>query len=118
MGDAIASDAATVTHWRTHAVRRGAHPLPEVAWTAAVTPPAGTFRVIRGANRGHMAVQARPVIGAVYPTAACRRQGRRGDLLGQWLDAICAAVGDPLMIDELFPTRAAGCEDTAMFAIV
>jgi len=104
MGDAIVSEAATVTHWRTHVVRRGAHPRPVVAWPAAVTPPAGTVRVVCGTDRGHTTVQAGPVIAAVYPTAAaCRLQGRRGDLLGPWLDAIGAVVGDPLVIDEIVP---------------
>jgi hypothetical protein len=60
--------------------------------------------VICGDDRGHMQLQAGPIIAAVYPTAAgCRRQGRRGDLLGPWLNAIDAAVGDPLILDELVP---------------
>ena len=51
-----------------------------------------------------MRVQAGPFTAAFYPIATgYRRQGRRGDLLGPWLDAIGAAVGDPLMIDELVP---------------
>jgi hypothetical protein len=104
MAEAIASDAATVTHWRTHIVRQGAHPRPVVAWPEAAEAPAGRVRVICGDDRGHMQLQAGPIIAAVYPTAAgCRRQGRRGDLLGPWLDAIDAAVGDPLILDELVP---------------